>query len=56
MADIKVLNKFNVMRLQSFLKAVEDDGVILQSMVKIIEGALDEGGKIYVMSYFVKIY
>lgn len=45
--DIIVWNIFNAIRLQSFFKVVEDDRAVLQSTVKSIEHALDEGNKIY---------
>lgn len=45
--DEVALKRFNDMRLKTTLKAVEGDRVSLNTVVKSVEDALDEGGKIY---------
>lgn len=46
-AYIKVLNKFNKMRLETYLKTIEVDREVLKTVVKSVEDELDEGGKIF---------
>lgn len=51
--DIKVLNKFNETRLQTYLKTTEVDSEVLKNVVKSVEDALDEGGKIFKLCLFL---
>lgn len=45
--DVRVLNKFNAMILETFLKMIEKDRASLITIVKVIQHELDEGGHIY---------
>ncbi|XP_059070605.1 uncharacterized protein LOC131860241 [Cryptomeria japonica] len=51
--DIKVLKKFIEMRLQTYLKVIEDDKEVLKTMVKSVEDALGEGRKIFKSCLFL---
>lgn len=55
-ADIKVLNKFNQMRLQTYLKAIEDDRDFLMTTVKSEKDELSESAKIFKSCLFLLVY
>lgn len=50
------MEKFKDAKVQTFLQIISNDKAQLEKELKLIDEALTEGGKIYVLSSFHKFY